>query len=138
MKRKRLIFVIVVVALVSARILCSLFARPPDMSREKFDQIEVGMSSEQVYRIMAVPEGDYTSGPMEPDGEVEGPDIGDVLHPEFCSAWYGDQGIIEVQWGSWAGPVKVVSKRFVPGKRAKQDPIESLQWYMKRGWRRLW
>jgi hypothetical protein len=138
MKRKRWFPIAAVVAGIAAALLpapalVSALSPRPTIDEEVFDRIEEGMTREEVEAIVGAPPGDYTTGPVLVGSAwgVRGPGYSDS--PPGLGSWWGDDGVLEVQWASG----RVCWKGFHEADRMKQTIIESLRWHFRNGWRML-
>jgi hypothetical protein len=121
MRRRKLLLVLVGVAVVVAAEVVVLWPRLERITRENFARLHSGMSRAEVQAILGT-SGEYSTGPIE--------------YTYFCmgeppDVWESDQGVILVFYG--APPVACDIRWIVP-KRKEVGPLGRLLWRAKRQW----
>ena len=158
MRRRKLLVVLVGLAVVGAAGMVVMWPRADSITQENFDRILVGMSPAEVEAIFGGPPGDYRSvwtdwpsNANEPDEfncgcanwrawsvsvrgyEHEGL-LGDTdpSTAPVTGLWFGNDGCIRVHFS----PAVVDDMDFLPTVRRERGPVDNLLWRAKRQWRK--
>ena len=146
MRRRKLVAVVVGLAVLFAAGAFVLWPRPERITQENCDRIRTGMSRAEVEEILGLP-GDYRTGPGATNlgrdviAWVIDPDV----HPYPPSSWSKiDEG--PHSWGYWLGDsfqisVAIDDSGHVQGmygfpRRTTQGVVANLLWRAKRQWHR--
>jgi hypothetical protein len=120
---------------VAAAAAALLFTQPSasKITKESLDRIEVGMTAEQVERVLGGPAGDYRTGPTlayyVPWLKIS-PGAGEIAR---WVEWQADAGTIVVGYDANG---KASQKEFQKVTQAEQSFLGHLVWRANRQWRR--
>ena len=98
MRKRELLVLFVSIMLLLASAVCWLIPPPSPTSRinrKNFDMIRAGMNEEEVDAILGGPEGDYSTGEVEP---VDGFILLDTTFGVLPSRWQGDEANVCVSF----------------------------------------
>jgi hypothetical protein len=129
--RRRNLLAAVTVGLLVAGAAFVLWPRPSRITRVNFEWVRVGTSRAKA-EVLLGPPGDYTTGPVVPNGYPTvwwGPSDERAGKPQ---EWRSDNATITVSYDRHTGQISA----FTPMTRLPQSPFDNLLWRAKRLWRK--
>jgi hypothetical protein len=132
MRRRKLRWAVVWLALVAVGVLVPRPAPPVRATREKFGLVHKGMTLAEVTTILGPP-GNYASGPTHLSGPASGRDLGPTGEAWSHYDWYSDTFDF---WVEFDGSGVVIWRFDFDNHRIEKGPLDNLLWRAKRQWRK--
>ena len=132
MRRRKLLVMLVGLAVVGAVGMAVLWPRADRITQANCDQIREGMTRSEVETILG-PVGDYSSGPTEPEFVFVMLPAGLTVEDVVTAGWIGDTGSIDVGFDRRG---KVAFSQFTRLELRRLSPLANLLWRAKRQWHR--